>query len=105
MSESEKKRETSFDAARAAFEALGTEDRAAFLVEATLSTVGHGLEQAGRTAADLLDQLFRVESCGDEAAEDEPATPKKKAAPRKRAKKSTPKKPSAARGKKEGDHG
>ena len=44
--------------AREAFDDLKIEDRAVFLLEATVSTVARGVEEAGRILADELDRLF-----------------------------------------------
>jgi|GEM_PF-6136486 len=96
MSENEHTRSPSFDAARAAFDELNTEDRAAFLLEATLRTVGHGLEEAGKSLAHIVDQLFHTdpdsEQSNEASMEPEPAkkptsrTKKTVRAPRKKAK-------------------
>ena len=51
-------RKTEYREARSAFDRLHVEDRAVFLVEATLSTVARGIEQVGQVLADELDTLF-----------------------------------------------
>ncbi|HEX9950923.1 MAG TPA: hypothetical protein VGB53_04085 [Rubricoccaceae bacterium] len=54
----------SFDDVRAAFERLGTSDKAAFVLEATFGTIGEAVAETGRRVADAvstldLDGLFR----------------------------------------------
>ena len=44
--------------AREAFDGLKIEDRAVFLLEATVSTVARGVEEAGRVLANELDRMF-----------------------------------------------
>ena len=44
--------------AREAFDHLKIEDRAVFLLEATVSTVARGVEDAGRVLANELDRMF-----------------------------------------------
>ena len=44
--------------AREAFDDLKIEDRAVFLLEATVSTVARGIEDAGRALANELDRMF-----------------------------------------------
>lgn len=61
--------------AREAFDDLKIEDRAVFLLEATVSTVARGVEEAGRALADEFDRFFRT--CREERAE----TPRSAAAP------------------------
>ena len=45
--------------AREAFDDLKIEDRAVFLLEATVATVARGVEEVGRALADELDRFFR----------------------------------------------
>jgi len=100
---------SSRDAARAAFEKLDTNEKSAFIFEATFNTIGQALEETGRRVADIfesinVDDLF-TQDAEEEEAPAEPkakkAAPPKKAAPRKkpasRAKKATP--PSKTAGK------
>ncbi|HEX8298336.1 MAG TPA: hypothetical protein VF594_04180 [Rubricoccaceae bacterium] len=54
----------SFDDVRAAFDRLGTSDKAAFVLEATFGTIGQAVSETGRRVADAvssldLDGLFR----------------------------------------------
>lgn len=48
-----------YERARGAFDELGIEDRAVFLIEAVVTTMAEGVEKAGRVLADELDGLFR----------------------------------------------
>lgn len=53
-----------FDDLRAAFDRLATPDKAAFVLEATLGTIGQALTETGRQVADAisgldLDSIFR----------------------------------------------
>lgn len=48
-----------YDEARRNFDDLDVEERARFLVEATASTVAHGLLQAGEALADGLEDAIR----------------------------------------------
>lgn len=57
MAEQESQRNR-FREAQSAFDQLDVEDKAIFLVEATLSTVARGIEEVGRVLADELDTLF-----------------------------------------------
>lgn len=45
--------------ARSRFDELDVEEQASFLVEATASTLAHGLEEAGRALAGSLQELAR----------------------------------------------
>lgn len=49
-----------YERARDAFDDMKIEDRAVFLIEATVSTIARGIDQAGRAVADELDRLFRM---------------------------------------------
>lgn len=42
---------------RAEFEKLGTQDKTAFVLEATFATVGQAIEETGRQLADVLDHV------------------------------------------------
>lgn len=57
-----------YERARGAFDQLGIEDRAVFLIEAVVTTMADGVEKAGRALADELDWLFKK---GKEQAADE----------------------------------
>lgn len=48
-----------FHETRRQFDELSLEDKAVFLLEATVSTLGRGLEQAGRVLGDALETAFR----------------------------------------------
>ena len=56
MSEHQQSRE--YRRAREVFDELDIEDRAVFLLEATVTTFARGIEQAGRAVARELDNLF-----------------------------------------------
>ncbi len=49
-----------YERARSAFDDLKLEDRAVFLIEATVSTIARGVDKVGRVLADELDRLFRT---------------------------------------------
>ncbi len=84
MSEKEQTRDAAYEKARAAFEELGIEDRAAFLIEAAAVTLGRGVEEAGRTLAHVLEDLFKAgDDAGGDGESGETETPKPKAAARK----------------------
>lgn len=55
----EKESETHYDEARRNFDDLNVEERARFLVEATASTLAHGVQQAGEALADGLEEAIR----------------------------------------------
>ena len=46
-----------FDDVRAAFERLGTSEKAAFVFEATFGTIGQALEETGRRVGAAIDDL------------------------------------------------
>ncbi len=46
-----------YQKARAEFEKLDTQDRTAFVVEATFATVGRAVEDAGRQLSDLMEEV------------------------------------------------
>lgn len=48
-----------YDEARSSFDDLDVEERARFLVEATASTLAHGLLRAGETLAEGLEDAIR----------------------------------------------
>lgn len=83
-----------FDDVRAAFERLGTSDKAAFVLEATFETLGQAIGETGRRFGDAvssldLDALFRMDGATAEAPE--PAAPTSSAPkPRKTAGKKKP---------------
>jgi len=52
-------RRTRYDDARRTFDELDVEERTRFLVEATASTLAHGLLQAGEALADGLEEAIR----------------------------------------------
>jgi hypothetical protein len=56
---------------RRQFDELRLEDKAVFLLEATVSTLGRGLEQAGRALGDALENAFReAERQAEQESED-----------------------------------
>jgi hypothetical protein len=59
--------------ARAAFDTLNIGDQAVFLVESVVAVMARGLEEAGRTLAHALDDLFRP--APEAAAEEDEAAP------------------------------
>ncbi|HEX7070025.1 MAG TPA: hypothetical protein VF190_04440 [Rhodothermales bacterium] len=48
-----------FDKARREFDQLRAEDKAIFLLEATVSTIARGVEQFGQVVVDEIDRAFR----------------------------------------------
>ena len=55
----EKAHSEQFERVRSAFDQLKIEDRAVFLVEATVATVAQGIDQAGRAMGVILEDLFK----------------------------------------------
>lgn len=45
------------DAARAAFDGLGTQDKTAFLFEAAFGTIGQAIQDTGRSVSDAIDRI------------------------------------------------
>lgn len=91
------------DAARAAFDKLNTNEKSAFLFEATFNTIGQALEETGRRVADLFESFDIDDLFTQEGGEEKPAEPAskaasatKKASPRK---KTSPRKTSTPRAK------
>ena len=76
---------SSRDAARAAFDKLDTNEKSAFIFEATFNTIGQALEETGRRVADIFESFNVDDLFTQEADEEAPAEPEKKAAPRKKA--------------------
>ncbi len=83
MSGKQNRPQDSYSSARDAFDELKIEDKALFLIEATVSTIGRGLEDAGRALTHLFEDLVRgghgEDTAPSEAAPSEaaPTTPKK----------------------------
>lgn len=50
---------TAYEHVRSAFEKLETQDKVAFVVEATFTTMGHVVEDVGRGLGDLFEGLAR----------------------------------------------
>jgi hypothetical protein len=48
-----------FDKARREFDQLRAEDKAVFLLEATVSTIARGVEQFGQAVVDEIDRAFK----------------------------------------------
>jgi hypothetical protein len=67
----DKERRARYQRTRAEFDELAIEDKAVFLVEATVSTIARGVEEAGRKLAEELDTLFRTEPWAAEAEPEE----------------------------------
>lgn len=65
-----------FHEARRQFDDLSLEDKAVFLLEATVSTFARGLEQAGRALGDAMEQAFaEAERSAREESADKAAPP------------------------------
>lgn len=99
---------SSRDAARAAFDKLDTNEKSAFIFEATFNTIGQALEETGRRVADIfesinVDDLFTQEADEDNAsaepAEKKAAAPKKPTSRKKPASRAKPKAASKTAGK------
>jgi hypothetical protein len=66
-------RKREYREAQSAFDRLRVEEKAVFLIEATLSTVARGIEEVGHVLADELDTLFdeaRTSRANDAAADE-----------------------------------
>lgn len=59
MGERTEERKEQYKRIRMEFEDLQIEDKALFLLEATVATVARGIEQAGKGLADEIDKAFR----------------------------------------------
>ncbi len=59
MGERSEERKEQYKRIRMEFEDLEIEDKALFLLEATVSTVARGIEQVGKGFADEVDKAFR----------------------------------------------
>jgi hypothetical protein len=57
MTEARSSERSSYREARSAFEKLETQDKVAFVVEATFTTLGRAIEHAGRTFSVVLEDL------------------------------------------------
>lgn len=55
----EQRHRESYEEARRRFDELDADERVSFLVEATASSLAQGLEEAGRTLADGLQDIVR----------------------------------------------
>jgi hypothetical protein len=73
MSEPQEEKNESYERARSDFDRLRIEDKAVFLVEATVSTVARGIEELGRTLAREIDHLFQQLEEEEEEEVEEPA--------------------------------
>lgn len=98
------RKSTPFDDVREAFSDLDTSEKAAFVFEATFSTLGQALHETGRRVAEAIDDLdvdswFRSPEPEDLGAPPPPPktkpAPKKKAPPKSRTTRKTPPKPGA----------
>lgn len=78
---------TQYSKTRAEFEKLGTQDKTAFVLEATFATLGQAIEDTGRQVADALDHIVNFDfgswreegSAPDAPNPAEPPTAKKRA--------------------------
>lgn len=60
---------------RAEFEKLGTQDKTAFVLEATFATIGQAIEETGRQVADALDHVANFDFGSWREPGDEPPAP------------------------------
>lgn len=58
---------------RAEFEKLGTQDKTAFVLEATFATIGQAIEETGRQVADVLDHVANFDFGSWREPGDEPS--------------------------------
>jgi hypothetical protein len=86
MTTHEQARSTEYERVRQAFEDLGVEDKAVFLLEATVTTIARTVETAGRLLADEIDRLFRSDPFAPpaEPAAEAPGPAEPESAPRAR---------------------
>ncbi len=67
--------------ARAEFEKLETQDKTAFVVEATFATLGQAVEETGRQVADVIERVANLDfgwdrpAWGTDAGAPNPAAP------------------------------
>jgi hypothetical protein len=73
MGERNQERKEQYKRVRTDFEDLEIEDKALFLLEATVSTVARGIEQIGRGFAEEFEKACRTSNQPKENAGDEPA--------------------------------
>jgi hypothetical protein len=73
MGERNQERKEQYKRVRLEFEDLEIEDKALFLLEATVSTVARGIEQIGRGFADEFEKACGRSTNSDEAGSDEGA--------------------------------
>ena len=64
---------------RAEFEKLGTQDKTAFVLDATFATIGQAIEDTGRQFADILERVANYDF--DPSHETAPPTPNPAAPP------------------------
>lgn len=65
----------SYERARRAFDDMGIDDKAVFLVEAAASTLARGVQEAGHVLADELERAFGGRAEHPDAASPDAATP------------------------------
>jgi hypothetical protein len=63
-----------YDQTRRDFESMKLEEQATFLVEATVSTLARGIEEAGHALAEGLDDVFKQARRTSSSAEPGPET-------------------------------
>lgn len=101
MAEQNEARREQYTRTRTEFDHLAIEDKALFLIEATVSTLARGLEEAGQVLANELDRWFHPPAeRAEEDAEPDPGTPPGAAPKTKQAAKSKakPKKKKSTKG-------
>lgn len=60
---------------RTEFEKLGTQDKTAFVLEATFATIGQAIEETGRQVADVFDHVSNFDFGSWRERGDEPDAP------------------------------
>ena len=98
MTDSDTRTSAQYKKVRDAFAALDTQDKTAFVLEATFSTIGTALNETGQRVAEVFEKVSSDDFWSDfgmKAEETEAAPPKAKSTRKKSGpKKSTTKKPS-----------
>ncbi|MDX1421176.1 MAG: hypothetical protein R3181_14520 [Rubricoccaceae bacterium] len=94
MKETETKTDPRYEHVREAFARLETQDKAAFVLEATFDTMGQALRDVGQSVGDTLEMMGREDFFSDlfrrRAAEADTPNAAPKAGPKKKGSKKTP---------------
>ncbi|RMF57033.1 MAG: hypothetical protein D6746_11665 [Bacteroidetes bacterium] len=74
MAQKQKAKQTTYERAREAFQALDLEARMRFLIEGAAATMAQGIEAAGQTLGTVLEDLFQAACATTEPAEADTAS-------------------------------